>query len=142
MRAARHPTTDSNPAKRPLIQPSDRSDQPGSAEGLRCMPLRRQAALMLIYILATIQFAWCYLWITRPYVNTLQYEEGLERMPFQGRLLMMFPMRWAHHSTTLQLLTQPFAISHFWFPRPVAPEVLVQAAIDVVCLLLAGYFTT
>jgi hypothetical protein len=106
------------------------------------MPLRRQAALMLMYILATIQFAWCYLWITRPYVNTLQYEEGLERMPFQGRLLMMFPMRWAHHSTTLQLLTQPFAISHFWFPRPVAPEVLVQAAIDVVCLLLAGYFTT
>lgn len=63
-------------------------------------------------------------------------------MPFQGRCLMMLPMRWAHGSRVLHWLTYPFAFSHFWFPRPVQPEVMVQAAINIVCLLLAGWFTT
>ncbi len=116
--------------------------QRGSVGDKRGMSQRIKTFLILIYALATVQFAWCYFWITRPYVNTLAYEEGLERMPFQGRLLMMFPMRWAHHSSALHRLTEPFAISHFWFPRPVAPEVLVQAVINVACLLLAGFFTT
>lgn len=96
----------------------------------------------VVYVLATIQFAWCYFWLTRPYVNTALYEQGLERMPFQGRMLMMLPMRWAHGSHTLQFLTHPFAMSHFWFPRPVQPEVLVQAFVNVICLLLTGWFTT
>jgi hypothetical protein len=106
------------------------------------MSPRTKVIVILIYALATVQFAWCYFWITRPYINTLAYEQGLERMPFQGRLLMMLPMRWAHHSAALHRLTQTFGISHFWFPRPVAPEVLMQAAINVACLLLAGFFTT
>lgn len=106
------------------------------------MQRKTRNVLIALYVLATVQFVWCYLWLTRPYVNTAMYEEGLERMPFQGRLLMMFPMRWAHSSTVLQALSRPFALSHFWFPKPVQPEVLVQAVIDVVCVLLAGYFTT
>ncbi len=106
------------------------------------MPKKRQLYLLAVYLVATIQFAWCYLWITRPYVNTALYEQGLERMPFQGRCLMMLPMRWAHSSSLLHSVAQPFALSHFWFPRPVQPEVLVQAAINVVCLVLTGWFTT
>lgn len=94
------------------------------------------------FFLATVQLVWCYLWITRPYVSTALYEQGAERMPFQGRCLMMLPMRLAHSSTLLQAIAQPFGRSHFWFPRPVQPEVLMQAVIDVACLLVAGYFTT
>lgn len=97
---------------------------------------------MLLYVMATVQFVWCYLWLTRPYVNTLLYEQGLERMPFQGRALMILPMQWAHGSAALQWLAQPFGRSHFWFPKPVAPEVIVQAAIGVACLLLTGHWTT
>jgi hypothetical protein len=103
---------------------------------------RKRAVLAAVYLLATIQFVWCYLWLTRPYVNTALYEQGLERMPFQGRILMMLPMRVASHSTVLDWLTGPFGRSHFWFPKPVAPEVMVQAAIDVGCLLLTGWLTT
>jgi hypothetical protein len=103
---------------------------------------RQKVILIVVYVIATIQFVWCYLWLTRPYINTALYERGLERMPFQGRSLMMLPMRWAHHSRVLMWFAGPFAKSHFWFPRPVAPEVLVQAAIDVCCLLVAGYTTT
>ncbi len=106
------------------------------------MGQRKRILLSAVYLLATVQFAWCYLWLTRPYVNTAQYEQGLERMPFQGRCLMMLPMRWAHASAALHWLAEPFALSHFWFPRPVQPEVLVQAAINVLCLVLTGWFTT
>jgi hypothetical protein len=106
--------------------------------------MRRKSRAMLVgfYGLATVQFVWCYLWITRPYVNTYAYELGRERMPFQGRLLMAIPMRWAHHSAILRHLSQPFSRSRFWFPKPVQPEVLVQAIIDIFCLLCAGYITT
>lgn len=106
------------------------------------MPQRMKLFLLTLYSLATVQFAWCYLWLTRPYVSTLAYENGQERMPFQGRLLMVFPLRWAHTSTVLHRLSQPFALSHFWFPRPVQPEVLMQAAINVACLLVTGFFAT
>lgn len=106
------------------------------------MSNKKKMTLVAVYVLATVQFVWCYLWLTRPYVNTLLYEEGRERMPFQGRSLMMLPMRWAHESSLLRHLATPFAGSHFWFPKPVAPEVLVQASINVLCLLIAGYMTT
>ena len=103
------------------------------------MSFAKKPLTLVLYVLATVQFVWCYLWLTRPYVNTLQYEQGIERMPFQGRCLMMWPMRWAHHSKILGWLTHPFALSTFWFPRPVQAEVLVQAMIDVVCLFVTGF---
>jgi len=107
------------------------------------MVWRRKPLLLAVYGMATIQFAWCYLWLTRPYVNTAQYERGIERMPFQGRCLMMLPMRLANSSAVLHGVAEPFSrASHFWFPRPVQPEVLVQALINVVCLLVAGWMTT
>ena len=94
-----------------------------------------------INILATVQFVWCYLWLTRPYVNTELYSMGRERMPFQGRCLMMPVMWWAHRSSALLWLARPFGLSRFWFPRDVRPEVLVQAAVGVLCVGLAGWFT-
>jgi hypothetical protein len=106
------------------------------------MPLKKRLGLKLIYFLATVQFAWCYLWLTRPYVNTFLYEQGRERMPFQGRMLMMLPMRLAHSSAVLRWSAHFFRLSHFWFPRPVHPEVIIQAMVDVACLLIAGALTT
>jgi hypothetical protein len=63
-------------------------------------------------------------------------------MPFQGRVLMMWLMRYAHHSSVLSWFVKQFERLPFWFSAPVSPEVLVQALIDVVCLLLAGIFVT
>ena len=105
------------------------------------MKIHRQYLFYAVNALATVQFVWCYLWLTRPYVNTALYSQGKERMPFQGRLLMMPAMRWAHSSYALQSFSRLFALSHFWFPRTVQPEVLVQAAIDVFCVAAAGWFT-
>lgn len=105
------------------------------------MDRRKKRIVITTYILATVQFVWCYLWLTRPYVNTELFRQGRERMPFQGRCLMMPLMWWAHRSTGLQWLARPFALSHFWFPRAVQPEVLVQAAVGVLCVGAAGWFT-
>jgi hypothetical protein len=103
---------------------------------------RKKLLLGVVYVLATIQFAWCYLWITRPYINTFEYEMGVARMPFQGRMLMMLPMQLAHASTMLHAMGPVFKLSKFWFPRAVQPEVLMQAAINVICLLVTGWMTT
>ncbi len=103
---------------------------------------RQRWLLFAFYLLATVQLMWCYLWITRPYVDTRQYEQGLERMPFQGRCLMMLPMRLAHSSTVLRFLDRGFVYSHFWFPKPGQPEVLMQALIGVICLAVTGILTT
>ena len=106
------------------------------------MSKRQRWLLFAFYLLATVQLMWCYLWLTRPYVDTRQYEQGLERMPFQGRCLMMLPMRLAHENSVLRFLDRLFAHSHFWFPKPGQPEVLMQAAIGVACLAVTGFLTT
>ena len=100
-----------------------------------------KSLLVAINTLATVQFVWCYLWLTRPYVNTELYSLGRERMPFQGRLMMMPVMWWAHRSSALVWLARPFGLSRFWFPRDVRPEVLVQAAVGVLCVGVAGWCT-
>ena len=107
------------------------------------MELRRKDCLLTgAYVMATVQFVWCYLWLTRAYVNTIRYERGLERMPFQGRILMAWIMRSAHTSVSLGWLGKQFGRLPFWFGSPVSPEVLIQALVDVGCLLLAGVFVT
>lgn len=103
---------------------------------------RTKLLLPFIYFLATVQFAWAYFWLTRPYVNTRLYEYGSERMPFQGRVLMMLPMRVAHSSLVLHFMARFLARWHFWFPRHAQPEVLMQGLINVVSLMAAGWFTT
>ncbi len=106
------------------------------------MDARKRRLLYGLYLLATVQLTWCYLWLTRPYVSTRLYEQGLERMPFQGRLLMMLPMRLADGNAALRAVDRLIALSPFWFPRTGHPEVLVQAAIDVACVTATGVLTT
>ena len=36
---------------------------------------RKRWPLAAFYLMATVQIAWCYLWLTRPYVNTALYEQ-------------------------------------------------------------------
>jgi hypothetical protein len=103
----------------------------------------KRAALVAVYVVATIQFVWCYFSITHPWVNTERYSLGRERMPFQGRMLMELPLRWAEQSHWLAWVAAGFRNhSTFWFPRAVSGNALLQAAVDVACLLLAGWLTT
>lgn len=106
------------------------------------MDRRKRLFLWALYALATVQFVWCYLWLVRPYVQTVWYEHGEERMPFQGRLLMIAPMQWAHTSAPLLWLSSWLSHYIYWFPRVVSPEVLAQGVISVVCVGIAGWVAT
>jgi hypothetical protein len=103
---------------------------------------RRGVLLLALYALATVQLVWCYLWLVRPYVQTVHYEHGEERMPFQGRLLMAFPMRWAHTSSALLQLGGMLSRYVYWFPKTVQPEVLVQGVLNVACIAITGWVAT
>ncbi|GGA60755.1 hypothetical protein GCM10011507_10360 [Edaphobacter acidisoli] len=103
---------------------------------------KKRLFLGFIYLMAAVQFVWCYMSLSESWISTPLYENGLAKMPYQGRMLMMFPLRWAHSDMLFHLLADPLHLSHYWFSRHNAPEVLVQAVINVLCVLLAGYLTT
>jgi hypothetical protein len=63
------------------------------------------ALIIATLVLAAAQFARCYGTLTINYLNLAAYGQGLERMPFQGRMLLMYPMRWAEQSHFLIHLT-------------------------------------
>lgn len=98
--------------------------------------------LSTLYLLATVQFVWCYLWLVRPYVSTILYERGEERMPFQGRLLMVPLMRWAHTQQWAIWIAGAMHSNRYWFPRPMEPEVIVQAIVNIACVIVAGVVAT
>jgi hypothetical protein len=68
------------------------------------MELRMKAVRYLVYaslLAATKLIVEAYLAIAS-YLSLPRYANGTERMPFQGRMLMMWPMRWAENSSWLQ----------------------------------------
>lgn len=60
--------------------------------------------LAVSYILASLQFLRSYFIVDQPYLDALRYESGLERMPYQARILMALVMRQAAASTLIQRL--------------------------------------
>ncbi len=88
-------------------------------------------------ILATVQFVWIYLSRTPSGIDFAAYEQGLERTPFQSRLLLMEPLRWAHNSSTLHACSERLGGLPAWFPGGVSPEGIAEAGVDFVSLLLA-----
>ncbi len=80
---------------------------------------------------ACVWFANLYCTARRPYINLTQYAHGTERMPFQGRDLMRWPLLAASHSATLQHLTAHRAVLQ-------SPEFLVMELTAAIALFFAG----
>jgi hypothetical protein len=98
--------------------------------------------LPLLYLLASFHIVWFYINRVPSYLVLDRYEAGLERMPFQARLLMEYPLRWAHASAALPALAAGISGIHLWIPRGVLPEDFVEAAIDLTSVLVAGLVAT
>lgn len=88
---------------------------------------------------ATVQLVWFYIALVPSYLNLDKYEQGHISTPFQYRLLMMLPLRLAHHSITCQHVATWLSGLHGWFPRGVRPESLVELPIDVAAVAVAGF---
>jgi hypothetical protein len=86
--------------------------------------------------MASAQFVRCYLIQTYKFLDLTQYAAGTERMPFQGRMLMMYPLRWAEHS----------ALVHRWTGGAGSlfnsPENLVVGVVGFASVLIAGVMVT
>jgi hypothetical protein len=98
--------------------------------------------LPLVYLLASFHIVWFYINRVPSYLVLNLYEAGSERMPFQGRLLMEYPLRWAHASRALGSLASGIGAIHLWIPRGVLPEDFVEAAVDLISVLIAGLVAT
>jgi hypothetical protein len=89
-------------------------------------------------LLATVHVVWFYVNRVPPHIHLLAYEQGRERTPFQYRVLMMWPMNWAHSSPTIIRWASTLNAMPGWFPNGVRPEGVVQAPIDLVSVVVAG----
>ncbi|HEY0784398.1 MAG TPA: hypothetical protein VGD62_00915 [Acidobacteriaceae bacterium] len=99
---------------------------------------RRSVAYTLLCALATIHVVGFYLSRVPCYLRLPAYEQGLERTPFQYRLLLMVPLRWAHSSPSLIRLAAFMSSMPAWFPRGVRPEGILQGTIDLASVATAG----
>jgi hypothetical protein len=92
----------------------------------------------VLNFLATVQVVWFYLSRVECHLSLAAYERGRERTPFQYRLLLMGPLRWAHNSAAVNSAAAWLTSQRGFFPNGVRPEGLVQALIDLACIATAG----
>jgi hypothetical protein len=94
--------------------------------------------LLALNLLATIHIVWFYIDRVPSYLNLDRYAHGTERMPFQGRLLMEYPLCWAFTSPTLAHFAAWLTTLSLWLPRGVPSEDIVEFAIDLLAVGVSG----
>ena len=100
--------------------------------------VQEKIVLIAVNLLATAHIVWFYINRVPSYIQLDRYEIGAERMPFQGRLLMEWPLRWAHQSHLAGAFAAWLTAMHLWLPRGVLPEDIVEFIVDFVAVVTAG----
>ncbi len=91
-----------------------------------------------VHLLATVQVVWFYLANVPCAMPLPSYEQGSERTPFQYRLLLAAPLKWAHTSPALGEISGVLSGWHVWFRHGIRPESLVEACIDIAAVGVSG----
>jgi hypothetical protein len=99
---------------------------------------REKLLLFALNLLATLHIVWFYVDRVPSYLKLDRYASGMERMPFQGRLLMEYPLRWAYASPLIGHVAAWLTSFSLWLPRGVPPEDLVEFIVDVLAVGVAG----
>ncbi len=100
--------------------------------------VQEKIVLIVLNLLATANLVWFYLNRVPSYITLDRYEVGQERMPFQGRVLMEWPLRWAHQSHLAGEFAAWLTALHLWLPRGVLPEDIVEFIVDFAAVIVAG----
>lgn len=90
----------------------------------------------LLFLSVCAQFSLCYVSLTGFWMDLHAYANGRARVPFQGRMLMMIPLRWAEHDPAIVR----FASHHVSSMR--SPDLIVIAVASFVSLALTGWLVT
>lgn len=102
----------------------------------------RALFLCVLYLFATIQIVLFYLLRVPSSLHRMHYENGLSRMPFQGRVMMMFLLRWAHQNQFLIDVADYLARVVPWLRPQGSPEFIVQFVVDTASILFTGFVAT
>ena len=108
---------------------------------MRNVPVRQPSVSpvrFLLLALATVDLVWFYLQQILPGIRLAAYERGQERMPFQGRFLLEPLFRWAHDSAAIGYVSHALLAVPWILTRPVSPEGVVQACLDLLAVAVAG----
>ena len=104
------------------------------------MRMLKQAGLLGIYVLATVQFVGAYLFLEYPYINLQRFERGTERLPFQTRILAAPLFRWADHNR--RLVDYAYRLSSnnkYFFQSGIHAGEVLGFFLDIGCVLIAGW---
>jgi len=100
-----------------------------------------RAALRFLYLLMTVQFIGCYLFLVHPYIDFFRFAHGYERLPFQTRLLLAPLFRWALESPFMLRHASSWSADNYFFPRGIGPGGVLELYLDLPCVLIAGWAT-
>jgi hypothetical protein len=98
-------------------------------------------AVLGLYLLMTIQFIGCYLFLGHPYIDLDRFGQGYERLPFQTRLLLAPLFHWAQNSPFMVRYASQLSMNEYFFPHGIGPAGVVQLWLDLPCVLVAGWVT-
>jgi hypothetical protein len=96
-------------------------------------------AVRALYLLMTVQFVGCYLFLGRSYIDLNRFGHGYERLPFQTRLLLAPLFRWAQGSAFMAHYAAHLSMNGYFFPHGVGPGGVVQLYLDIPSVLIAGW---
>lgn len=83
-------------------------------------------------LVSCVYFAQLYATFKPSYLNLHAYALGQERMPFQAREFMRYPLLWAEHLSLLQRWSADKAVIN-------TPQLLMLELLNCFCLVLAGW---
>ncbi len=98
-----------------------------------------RVGILGLYLLMTIQFVGCYLFLSQPYLNLHRLAHGYERLPFQTRLLLAPLFRWAEHSAIMVHYASGLAMNSYFFRHGIGPSEAIEFWLDIPCVLIAGW---
>jgi hypothetical protein len=101
-----------------------------------------RTVVRVLHLLATIQLVWAYHSRVPPYLHLEKYENGLDVMPCQTRVLMMLVLRWAHRNPVLIYLADLLSRSNRIYRAHIYPESFVFAITDTMGIVIAGWVAT
>ncbi len=125
--------------REPQPAPSHAVQTEAALAALRSPAWWKKAGVLLLYLLATVQFVGAYLYLEYPYVDLGRWEQGSERLPFQTRLLLAPFYRFYENSSSGIAYAKQLARNAYFFPNGVTPGLVLEFFIGIMCVLFSGW---
>lgn len=96
--------------------------------------------LLILYVLAAVQFVGSEIYLEFPFVDVHLWERGLAPLPFQTRLLLaplyllVDTSPWCVHLAAVLVHNNPY-----FFPRGLEPNQMLEFFVGIGCILFSGW---